>query len=750
MKNIDALGHLSGQSKYLDDLPVEEHCLHAYVVTSPHANGVLKSLDKSMALKIEGVLGILTADDIPGENQIGAIIKDEPLFAEKHVHFIGQPIAMVVAKDKRSAKLAAKAVILNIKADTAVTDPLIAYKKGDLIMPPRTFQQGDTAIAWEKCAHIIEGKTESPGQEHLYLEAQGAYALPGENGKIFIYSSTQGPTAVQRIVARILNLPMHKIEVDVTRLGGGFGGKEDQATPWAAMAALASLKFRKGVKLVLDRDQDMMMTGKRHPYTSYFKIGLDTSLKIKAFEADYYQNAGAAADLSPAIVERTLFHSTGSYFIPNVRVTAYSCRTNLPPNTAFRGFGAPQAFFVIESAIRMAAEKIGVQAEAIQKENLIDEDQSFPFGQITEAARAKESWNLLSTEFQLENKIEEIKVFNQNNTWIKKGYATFPICFGISFTNTMMNHSRALVHIYSDGSVGISTAAVEMGQGVNTKMIQIAAKSLSIKPERIRIETANTSRVANTSPTAASSAIDLNGHAVRIACKALLNRLLSFGAKSLGVEDSDLKLVHEQVFSKGEITPYNWKKLVGGAFEARCQLSEVGHYATPNIFFDKSKEKGHPFAYHVYGNALSIVELDCLRGTYKTDSVSIVHDFGKSLNTAIDRGQVEGALLQGMGWLTMEDLRFDKKGRLLSNALSTYKIPDIHSAPGEVKLVFLPNPGTSSAIFQSKAIGEPPFMYGMASFFALIEAIRSFNPKFRYDGIAPLTPEKVLMALYKG
>jgi len=533
----------------------------------------------------------------------------------------------------------------------------------------------------------------------------------------------------------------------VTRLGGGFGGKEDQANTWAALCALATYHLKRPVKYSLHRMEDMRMTGKRHPYSSDYKIGLDKDLKILAYEATFYQNAGAAADLSPAVMERTLFHCTNSYFIPNVKATAYSCRTNLPPNTAFRGFGGPQGMFVIESAIAHAADELGINASEIQKQNLIRNGDEFPYGQIA-VSEANECWEKAEKIFDLQKMRNEVAQFNSKNQLYKKGIALMPVAFGISFTKTLMNQARALVHVYTDGSVNVSTGAVEMGQGVNTKILQIAAQIFSIDPAMIRVNSTNTFRIANTSPSAASATADLNGRATQIACEAILNRLKEVAAMELNTTVDSISVNNQCVFVKGEKSSLDWRQLIMAAYLRRVSLSEHGHYATPEISFDAKKEKGHPFAYHVYGSAIITVTIDCLRGTYEFDSVNVVHDFGASMNVIIDRGQVEGGIVQGIGWMTMEEVIYDKDGRLRSNALSTYKVPDVYSVPKEINIDFLQTNVDNLAIFRSKAVGEPPLMYGIGAFFALREAMKAFNPNAKSTFESPMTPERVLMTLH--
>ncbi len=747
MKNIDSFSHTRGESVYLDDIPLLRGTLFAACFDSPVAHGKLLHLDLEEALKHKGVVRILTHRDITGINQIGGIIPDEPLFADDHVHFCGMPVALVLAETDEAARQAVKKIKAEIEPLPVITDPRQAAAAGELIIPPRSFRMGDSTAAFAGCDYVFEGRCENNGQEHLYIETQGAYAVPQEQGVIRVYSSTQGPTAVQRAVSKVTGLPMHCIEIDVTRLGGGFGGKEDQANTWAALCALGTHLTGRPVKYSLHRMEDMRMTGKRHPYSSDFRIGLNKDLKIMAFETTAYQNAGAAADLSPAVMERTLFHCTNTYYIPNVTATAYSCRTHLPPNTAFRGFGGPQGMFIIESAIARAADELGVPAWEIQRRNLLQTGDELPYGQRVESEAAA-CWDQAFRDFEMEALQQKVTAFNAEHRTMKKGLSVMPICFGISFTNTLMNQARSLVHVYTDGSVGVSTGAVEMGQGVNTKMLQVAASVFAIQPSRIRINSTNTYRIANTSPSAASATADLNGKATQIACTAILDRLKAVAAAQLGVDVAVISLRDEWVYAGEQRTELHWNQLVVMAHNQRVSLSEHGHYATPEIYFDKTREKGHPFAYHVYGTAITEVTVDCIRGTYEIDGVQIVHDAGSSMNPLIDRGQIEGGLVQGIGWMTMEEIVYDAAGKLRSNALSTYKVPDIYSVPRKVELSFLHTELDNMAIFRSKAVGEPPLMYGIGTYFALRNAIRNFNPRVKPAFDAPMTPEKLLMNLY--
>lgn len=749
MINYDSIKHVRGESQFVDDFIPFEKILYGYVFYSSIAHGLIKCLDFTEALNVPGVKYIFTYKDIPGQNQVGGIIQDEELFAENKVEFVGQPIALIVAENFLIAKKASKKIKIEYEELEAVFNPREAYEKGLLIIPPRVFSLGNVEEAWSKCDYIIEDRVESGGQEHLYLETQGSIAFPIDNDCIKIYSSTQNPTHVQRIAARVLGTTMNKIEVDVLRLGGGFGGKEDQATHWAVMAALAAKKLNSPVKIILPRQEDMRLTGKRHPYSSDFKVGLDKNGKIIAYEVKFYQNAGASADLSPAILERTLFHTTNTYYIPNVRATAFSCKTNLPSNTAFRGFGAPQAMFVMEAALFKAAQVTGIDYHKLQKINLLEENDEFPYGQRAKNCRAKVCYDTLENKFELDKVKMQISEFNQKNKFVKKAYSIMPICFGISFTSTFLNQASALVHIYTDGSVGISTAAVEMGQGVNAKLLEITSKMFSISHSKIKIESTNTTRAANTSPTAASKAADLNGFAVMEACEIILNRLKKFAAQILNCTDEkEIKIRDEFVYVNGEKSNLHWNELIQKAYLNRISLSAQAHHATPDVYFNREKSKGQPFAYHVYGTALVEVTVDCLRGTYKIDSIKVVHDLGESIHPVVDLGQVEGGIVQGIGWMTVEEVIYNEKGKLITDALSTYKVPDIYFAPDKIEVHFLENSPNPFGPFQSKAVGEPPFMYGIGSYFAILKAMLEFKPDLEIKFHSPMTNERVLMFLY--
>ncbi|MBM4055442.1 MAG: xanthine dehydrogenase [Planctomycetes bacterium] len=749
MNRIDAAAHTRGESRFVDDMPLPSGMLYASVFSSPVMHGNIRNLHVQEARLAKGVVAVLTWENIPGENQIGSIIQDEELLAKGTVHYIGQPIAVVVAESQEIAKKAAKKISIEIEELPAVTDPKEAFEKGYIIGAPRTFALGNVDSMWQKCDLVVEGSCDIGGQEHVYLETQRSRAVPLEGENIRIYSATQSPSAVQHHVAKILGLASHSVEVEVKRLGGGFGGKEDQATPWACMAALAAWATQRPVELVLSRADDIKMTGKRHPYKSDFKIGATKEGIVLAYEVKHYQNSGATADLSTAVLERTMFHSTNCYYIPHVRIFGACCRTNLPSNTAFRGFGAPQGMFAIESAITKLAEKLTMPREEIQAKNLLAEGREFPYGQTAAHCSIRSVWEMAETKYYLQRIQKQAHQFNQSHFETKKGVAVMPVCFGISFTTTYLNQASALVHIFTDGSVSVSTGGVEMGQGLTTNITAIAAKAFGINPGRIKVECTNTTRIANMSPSAASATTVLNGNALILAINQILDRLKTFLVQELSVSGKEeFSIIDEKVVYDGNDTGWTWDQLIHGAYLKRIDLSAHGFFATPKICFATTKEKGHPFAYHVYGAAIIEITLDCLRGSYDIDSVKIVHDLGRPLDDIVDRAQIEGGLAQGLGWMALEDLRFNDKGQLLSRDLATYKVPDAHFMPDDIEVEFLKNEKGSIGPYGSKAVGEPPFMYGIGVFFATRNAMRAFRPDIDFNFASPLTPERVLLQLH--
>ena len=749
MKHYDAELHTRGESLYVDDVPEPSGMLHAVIYSSPIAHGRFDALELDRALAADGVVDIITADDIPGENQVGPVVEDEPLLSEGELNFQGHPIAIVVAETHEDATHARGLIDAEFTEKEAVVTAREAHDRGDILGTPRTFAMGDVDDAFDDCDVVVEGRADCAGQEHLYLETQRARAVPTEGDRLRVYSSTQSPYAVQESAARVIGVAEHKVEVDVIRLGGAFGGKEDQATHWACMSALASELLDAPVQLVLHRVDDMKMTGKRHPYSADYKMGLDDDGNIVAYEVRHYQNAGAKTDLSLAVLERTLFHSTNAYYIPNVRAYAASCQTNIPPNTAFRGFGGPQGMFAIESALTDAAEELGISREEIQRNNLLDEGQSFPYGQRAERCRAQKTWDRADEAFDLDEMRADARAFNDEHDAKKKGVAAMPVCFGISFTGTFLNQASALLHVYTDGSVSLSTGGVEMGQGVNSKLINIAARALGISTDRIKVETTNTTRIANMSPSAASATTDLNGGATILAAEELLGRFREMIAREMGIQDDEnIAFDDEQVLYRGKETDWDWERVVEQAYLSRISLSAQAFYATPNIWFDKDNEEGRPFAYHVYGAAFFEVTVDTLRGTYDIEAARLAHDLGRTVNKLVDIGQIEGGLAQGIGWMTLEELAYGDDGELLSSALSTYKTPDGYFMPDELDVEWIEDENPEGP-YGSKAVGEPPLMYGIGAYFAIRDAMRAFDADADFPFDAPLTPEKVLLQLHQ-
>lgn len=748
MQHCDSPLHVTGRSEYVDDVPAPAGMLHGAVFGSPIAHGKITKLDLDAAKAADGVKGVYTLDDIPGSKMIGALALDEPLLCDGEVMYQGHPIALIVADTAEAAARAVKLCEVEIDPLPIVICPRESYANGDLLQETRVFEKGSVDPVWETCAHVVEGKIDLAGQEHLYLETNRARAIPKEDGQMTVYSSTQSPSATQKHVAGVLGLPMHKVEIDVKRLGGGFGGKEDQATHWACMAAIAAQDLKRPVQIVLNRVDDMKMTGKRHPYKQDFKIGLDAEGKILAYEVNHFQNSGGFMDLSAPVLERTVLHSTNGYAIPNVKIRASACRTNLPPNTAYRGFGGPQGMFPLEVAIEQAAAKMGVSPDWIQERNLIEDGYVFHYGQEVEACNMRRTWVEAKEHFDVAGTKERIAKFNAENKLQKKGFAMMPVCFGISFTKTFLNQGSSLVHVYTDGSVSVTTGGIEMGQGISSNMIAIVSRTFGISHTKVKSNSTNTTRIANISPSAASATSDLNGNATIVACQEILEGMLKVAAKELDCEPDALKIIDSVVHKDGEATELVWETLVLKTYFSRVQLMAHGFYTPPDIHFDPVKGYGKPFHYYTYGTCLMEVTVDCIRGTYTLDKSQIVHDLGRTIIPTVDRGQIEGGLAQGIGWVTLEELAFTEEGRLTSHALSTYKAPDAEFMPDVMDLKLLENVDNPGGPLGSKAVGEPPFMYGIAAYFAIRRAVEAYR-EFKEDEIyCPMTPEQVLLKLY--
>ena len=743
----ESLPNVLGQTQYIDDIPRPAGCLQAVVVLSQSAHGKIHSIHIEKAIELDASVRVILAKDIPGTNQIGFNKPDEQLLPEEEWHYWGQPLAIVVATSRSLARKAASLVRIEGENLPAIIDAREAATKGDFIFPPRTIACGDVLEAFSKCAFVVEGRVDSGGQEHVYLETQGAIAQVIDGRRVHVISSTQGPTGVQRAVAQALGLPMNMVEVEARRLGGAFGGKEDQGANWACMAAVASWITGKPVEIYLNRKDDMRATGKRHPYSTDFRLGADANGKLIAFEADYYQNSGSTCDLSAAILARTVLHATGAYQIPNVRVTGYMCHTNLPSFTAFRGFGGPQAFFVIESAIDALAQKMRIDPVDIKRNNLFQEGDVTYYGMTMERVRASDSFEQLLCKVDYPALKARIAEFNASHRLKKKGVGLIPVAFGISFTKLQMNQAGALVHIYTDGSVVVSTGAIEMGQQVARKIAIIVAKTLGVPIDRVTVQRTTTLTVANTVPTAASTGSDMNGMAAKIACQEIRGRLLKKAAELLMVDLKKIDIQEGAVLVDGTSSHLSWEELIEAMNASRQDLSAHGFYATPMLEYDIKTERGKPFAYHVYGAALVEASIDVLRGTCTIDSATIVHDIGESIDESVDIGQIEGALAQGLGWALLEDLRFEPDGKPVSDTLSTYKVPDMSFMPPNIDIEFLPSIENPFAPYNSKAVGEPPLQYGIAGYFAVLEAIRAATGKTLEYYDLPLIPEKIMKLL---
>ena len=744
MRNDDTKMHVRGTSLFVDDIQAD--CLHAVLFTSPVARGRIRSLDISKAAAAPGVVAVYTHRDVPGLNQVGHVLKDQPLLAVDSVEYIGQPLALVVAGTERAARRAVKLIEADIEKLEAVFDPREAAAKGLVHSAKRVLVNGDTGKAFIKCKHVVQGRLSSGPQEHFYFETQCALAVPGEHDTIKVHASAQSPGTFHRHIAEVLGIPMNKVELDIRRLGGGFGGKESTAV-WVVAPAMAAFLLKRPVKLVLERNEDIATSGKRHAYEYDYKLGLDAEGNILAYEIDLFQHAGACADISLAVLGRSFLHVSGSYNIPNIRVTAVSCRTNIPPNNAFRGFGVPQGTFAIEAALTRAAEVMGVRPEVLRRRNLLRDGDTLPYGVKLETVNAGRCWDTLDKNAGIAGRRAAVEEYNKTHADTKRGLAAVPVCFGISFAQMALNQASSLVNIYVDGSVSVSTGAVEMGQGVTTKIRLIAARTLGVPVDRVRVDTTNTSRIPNASPTSASTGADLNGMATKLACEKLRDRLREFAARHLACGDpASVALRDGDVCVAEKRTELGWDKLVAAAQWARVDLSEHAFYATPNLHYDLKTERGRPFAYYSYGTSLTEVLLDRVRGTYTVESVDIVQDVGESLSPELDLGQIHGAVVQGIGWATMEQLRYAADGRVLTG-VNAYKVPDIRFCPKRFDVTLLKDSDNPYAVCNSKAIGEPPFVHGLGAYFALVDALRGVRGDKDAPSL-PITPEKAFMYLH--
>lgn len=720
-----ALQHVTGQSVFVNDIDFGSRLLYGRVVFSREAHANIRSIDVEHAQAVEGVVAVLTAADIPGLNQMGPVVPDEPCLATHLVNFFGQAVVLIAARTEAAARKAASLVQIEYESLEAITDPGTAIAKNSFLTSPFQIATGDVEKAFGNAGHILNGTLRTGAQEHWYLETQSCLCVPEEAGQMMVYSSTQHPTETQAIVAQVLAVPANAVTVEVKRMGGAFGGKETQANHIAAWTALLAHATRHPVKMHLFRDDDQMMTGKRHRFLSEYRVAYNADGHLLALDVVLHADGGAALDLSVAILERAMFHIDNAYYIPNLRVTGQVWKTNLPPNTAFRGFGGPQGMAVVETVIDRIARVLHKDATEIRKQNFYKNGQSTHYGQQLNEVRLEKLFDRLISFSHYSELRRETDVFNKENEFIKKGLALTPVKFGISFTTSFLNQAGALVHIYRDGSVQVNHGGTEMGQGLHTKMLEVACKSLGLPPERVIVTATNTSKVPNTSATAASSGSDLNGMAVKNAIDKLISRLTPI-AQSLMKTGTDDPLI----FADGKVAPkghpdkgITFDELVSQAYLDQVSLSATGYYRTPGLFFDKTTGKGNPFYYFAYGMAVSQVQLDTLTGDHRILKSYIVHDVGDSINDAVDLGQIEGGFVQGIGWCTTEEVKWNDKGFLTTHSPDTYKIPGVRNIPEvfEVEIARnMPNPGT---IQNSKAVGEPPLMLALSVWLALKDAI---------------------------
>ncbi|MCJ8325068.1 MAG: xanthine dehydrogenase molybdopterin binding subunit [Rhizobiales bacterium] len=742
-----AKGHVSGTAIYIDDRPDLAGTLHIAPGYADETCGSIKSIDLSAVKAAEGVVCVLTAADIPGVNDCSPAMGDDEIFASSEITFHGQVVFAVVAKTRILARRAAKLAKIEIETNEPLITASDGRKANASVLPTYKFEGGDADLAISNAALKITDQLKIGGQEHFYLEGQIALAIPKDTGEYIIYSSTQHPAEIQHTIAKMLNLQDAAVVCETRRMGGAFGGKESQAAQWAAIAALAVFVTGKPAKVRLDRDDDMMMTGKRHDFDCQWSVGFDQNGVIEGMKVNYDARCGVSADLSMGINDRAMFHTDNAYFYQNFDITSHRVRTNTVSNTAFRGFGGPQGVLFAERMIEGIAIKTGRDPLDVRCANFYREGkQTTPYGMQIEDNIIADIVTELEATSDYRARRREIEKFNQNNRYLKKGLALTPVKFGIAFTLKHLNQAGALVHVYADGSVQINHGGTEMGQGLNTKVAQVVAEGFGIDLSQVYITATSTDKVPNTTPTAASSGSDLNGKAAQVAVEKIKQRLIDLAAKLYDVETTQIEFANNQVIC-GE-HKLSFAALANKAFLARISLSDTGFYSTPKITWDRDKKTGRPFLYFSYGASCSEVIIDTLTGEMKVTRVDILHDVGNSINPAIDIGQIEGGFVQGMGWLTTEELMFDGKGRLTTHAPSTYKIPTAYDVPEDFRVNLNPSNGNlENTIYKSKAIGEPPVMLATSVYCAVFDAIASLKKGAVPNLPAPTTPEAILNAI---
>jgi xanthine dehydrogenase large subunit len=745
--------HVTGEALYTDDLAVRTHgILHAHPVQAPHAHARVTRLDTSPALEVPGVVRVLTAADVPGVNDAG-VKHDEPLFPSE-VMFYGHAVCWVLGETLEAARLGALAVVVEYEPLPSLVNVREAIAAGSFQGGQPRMERGDIESAFAEAVHCFSGEFEFAGQEHFYLETHCSIALVDENGQIFVQSSTQHPTETQDIVSHVLGIPSHAVTVQCLRMGGGFGGKEMQPHGYAAIAALGATLTGRPVRLRLTRTQDITMSGKRHGFHAGWRVAFDADGRLTALDATLTSDGGWSLDLSEPVLARALCHIDNTYWIPNVRVFGRIAKTHKTSQTAFRGFGGPQGMLVIEDILGRCAPLLGMDPIDLRRRNFYVEGQDTPYGQpVRHPERAAICWQQVLHSGDVVERRREIAAYNATHEHTKRALAMTPVKFGISFNFTAFNQAGALVHVYKDGSVLISHGGTEMGQGLHTKMMQVAATTLGVPLSTVRLAPTRTDKVPNTSATAASSGADLNGGAVKNACEQIVERLRAVAAGRLGVHPADVRFSDGQVSAVGSRQTVTWAELVNQAYFLRIQLWAAGFYRTEGLHWDSSVMHGSPFKYFSYGVAASEVEVDGFTGAYRLRRVDIVHDVGDSLSPLVDIGQVEGAFVQGAGWLTLEDLRWDQsdgptRGRLSTQAASTYKLPSFSEMPEVFNVALLERAHEDGAVYGSKAVGEPPLMLAFSVREALRQACAAFGPDgVSVDLASPATPEAVYWAV---
>jgi xanthine dehydrogenase large subunit len=741
--------HVTGRAHYCDDIPLPPNTLHAAFGFSTVAHGHIRDLDLAPVIATSGVVAIALPSDIPGENNYGGAVHDDPIFTDDLVQYAGQPIFAVAAASYTVARKAARRARIAYDELPAILDIRAALVAESYVLPGRELVRGTPATVLANSAHRLRETVVMGGQDHFYLEGQIAIAIPQDDGSMLIHSSTQHPTEVQHIVAHALGVRDHSVTVQCRRMGGGFGGKESQPALVAAAAAILAAKTRRPVKLRLDRDVDMIMTGKRHDFLADYDVGFDARGRIQALIIMLASRCGYSADLSGPVNDRAVYHLDNAYFLEHVQITSHRCKTHTVSNTAFRGFGGPQGMMVIERILDDIARTLSLDPLDVRRANFYGTQQRnvTHYGQTIEDNIIHDIVGRLETESNYRERRKLIAKWNADNPVVKRGLALTPVKFGISFTATHFNQAGALLQVYTDGTVLLNHGGTEMGQGLHIKVAQVVAAELGVPLTAIRVTTTDTSKVPNTSATAASSGSDLNGMAARAAAHTLRQRLSEYVREAHGAKDDPVRFEQGQVFIGSRSMTFG--ELVREAHLARISLSATGYYRTPKIHWDRATLVGRPFFYFAYGAAVSEVAVDTLSGETRLLRVDILHDVGTSLNPAIDRGQVEGGFIQGIGWLTSEELWWDSQGVLQTHAPSTYKIPTAHDWPAHSTITLLErSPNTEDTIYRSKAVGEPPLMLAISVFHAIRDACAACGPTGVLPNLtAPATPESVLRAI---